>query len=123
MRNPDAMLSPAASFDARVPAIVWLIPNHSGAALSPRSLSLKYGKRRLICREMSRGRDSNKTNCFALLLKGSTFRRVLAEQNMRHHSSFIRVNRAYFLVPPLQFQFQDLGNQTKTEMQPYTGEV
>jgi hypothetical protein len=42
----------AASFDARVPAIVWLIPNHSGAAPSPRGLSLKYGKRRLICREM-----------------------------------------------------------------------
>jgi hypothetical protein len=32
MRNHDAMLSLAASFDARVPAIVWLIPNHSGAS-------------------------------------------------------------------------------------------
>src|SRR3984957_15366221 len=45
---------------------------------------------------MSRGIDSSKTNCFALLLIGSTLRRELAEQNTHHRSSFIRVDQAIF---------------------------
>ena len=87
------MLSLVASFDARVPEVSGLIPNYSGAPLSP-TLSLKDGKRRLICREMSRGLNSSKTNCFALLLTGSTLRGEFAEQNT-YRSSFIRVNRGY----------------------------
>jgi hypothetical protein len=67
------MLNPAGSIDVRVPAIVWLIPTIQEwlCHLAAFHQNIENAE---ICREMSRGLDSSKTNCFALLLTGSTLR-------------------------------------------------